>query len=804
MVENIKPTDKLHFVLHANQIDYNEEKINSLKSEIAQKYGVPLRNVKVEFKPLVSNNDKDASMTGDLIENLQDPAFFLLLCKDYLNAKKIEDVDFESIKTIDQEVNQYVDYNQYSKHKRYKFKYVKWSNYLSFGPDNYFDFTNLHGLVLLNSNPGNQGGKTTFAINLLRFALFGKSPKSPSLNSVFNKFTPEATNVIVEVGLEIEGEDYVIRRTVTRPALNRRTEKSKPKQTVEYFKKLNDDSLELIENCEGESTQQTNNIIRETVGNPDDFDLIVSATKTTLDDLFRKGKTEQGRLFSRWLGLLSIEEKESVAKDLWKKNVSPSLLSNRYNRATLELEIKDYDTCNDDNEKCILENERKKGEINETLVKLNGKKVDILKNRKEIKEELQKLDVATIENNITAKNTELERKRGEFKAQKDEYAKVKDAVFDESLYNETRAKIKELEGEKQEFERKNAVLKEKIRNIDAEIKKVQDLIQKGICPNCSQKIDAQLQNGIIDEYVLEKNRLITIGVTNKDKITELTNKISDLNEKVKEMEESREKVHKEHNLRATLSAIHSNIEVLKMEVEKLEGQKRDVETNKDNIEYNNRIDNQIRLVDDEIRENDRLKESYIMNIQTCKNNIQSNKKSIDERREIIAKLLEEEKTIRNWNVYQELVGKNGVIKVVLKRALPLLNNEIKRILDGICDFDIVLEIDDKNEISINMVTDGNSMLVDVSSSGFETTFAALAVRSALANISSITKVNCLTLDEIDSTVNPENYDNLRELYSRILGQYQYIFHICHTAELEDMHDMVITISKKDHISSIEI
>lgn len=804
MVENIKPTDKLHFVLHTNQIDYNEEKINSLKSEIAQKYGVPLRNVKVEFKPLVSNNDKDTSMTGDLIENLQDPAFFLLLCKDYLNAKKIEDVDFESIKTIDQEVNQYVDYNQYSKHKRYKFKYVKWSNYLSFGPDNYFDFTNLHGLVLLNSNPGNQGGKTTFAINLLRFALFGKSPKSPSLNSVFNKFTPEATNVIVEVGLEIEGEDYVIRRTVTRPALNRRTEKSKPKQTVEYFKKLSDDSLELIENCEGESTQQTNNIIRETVGNPDDFDLIVSATKTTLDDLFRKGKTEQGRLFSRWLGLLSIEEKESVAKDMWKKNVSPSLLSNRYNRATLELEIKDYDTCNDDNEKCILENEKKKGEINETLVKLNGKKVDILKNRKEIKEELQKLDVATIENNITAKNSELERKRGEFKVQKDEYAKVKDAVFDENVYNETRGKVKELETEKQEFERKNAVLKEKIRNIDAEIKKVQDLIQKGICPNCSQKIDTQLQNGIIDDYVLEKNRLITIGVTNKDKITELTGKIGDLNEKVREMEESREKVHKEHNLRATLSAIHSNIEVLKMEVEKLEGQKRDVETNKDNIEYNNQIDNQIRLVDDEIRENDRLKETYIMNIQTCKNNIQTNKKSINERKEIIAKLLEEEKTIRNWNVYQELVGKNGVIKVVLKRALPLLNNEIKRILDGICDFDIVLEIDDKNEISINMVTDGSSMPVDVSSSGFETTFAALAVRSALANISSITKVNCLTLDEIDSTVNPENYDNLRELYSRILGQYQYIFHICHTAELEDMHDMVITITKKDHISSIEI
>ena len=802
MINTIKPTDKLHFVLHASQIDYNEEKINALKVEIADKYSVPVKNVKIEFKPLVVGK-KGSSMTGDIIENLQDPQFMLVLFDDYLKQKKYTDVSFDAIKTIDEQVNQYIDFNQYSKHKTYSFKYVKWSNYLSFGPDNYFDFTKMHGLVLLNSNPGNQGGKTTFAINLLRFALFGKSTKSPNLNDVFNDFLPEATSVNVEVGLEIEGEEYVIRRTVTRPAINRRSDKSKPKQTVEYFKR-NGDELENIENCEGESTQETNNIIKDTVGNPDDFDLIISATRKTLDNLFEKGKTEQGRLFSRWLGLLAIEEKENVAKDLWKKNINPSLLSNKYNRATLELEIKDYNTCNDENEKTIKEYEEKKNVVNDKLVELNKKKVDVLKNRKEIKEELKNLDVATINNNIALKNTELDAKRGKFKCEKDEYTKVKDAVFVEEEYKALQTQIKEKEKVKQQLEIKNAELREKIKTILGDITKINDLISQGVCPNCSQKIDVSVQNGLIDEKELEKNRLTANGVTNKQKIEKIESEIKVLEDKQREMETERENVNKQQRLKLTLVALKENIEKIKLEVEKLEKQKQDIETNKDNIEYNNKIDNQIRLIDDEIRENGKLKDEYLLNIQSCQSNIATNNKAITERDNIINILKEEESTIRNWTVYQELVGKNGIIKIVLKRALPLLNNEIKRILDGICDFTVELDVDDKNEIAINMVCDGVVKPIEVGGSGFEATFAALAVRSALASVSSITRPSFLTLDEVDSTVNPENIDMLYELYNRILQNYSFIFHIVHDDSVVDKHDAVVTIVKEGHISKIEM
>lgn len=804
MVDNVKSTDKLVFELTMPQIDRNEEKINALRSEISEKYGVPLKNITIDFKPLMfDKGGKRVSLASDIIDNIQDTQFFLALCNDYMEAKGIKDVDFEEIKKINEQVEQYVDFSQYSKRKRYKFKYVKWSNYLSYGPDNYFDFTKLHGLVLLNSHPGNQGGKTTFAISLLRFALFGKSPKTPSLNDVFNIYLPETTEVVVEACLEIDGSDYVIKRTVTRPALKKRTEKSKPKQSVEYYKVVGDGEYETIENFEGENTQQTNNIIRETIGNPDDFDLVISATKKTVDELFEKGKTEQGRLFSRWLGLVSIEQKEEIAKDLWKKNINPSLQSNKYNRATLELEIADYETCNKENEEAINEGNEKLNSTNEEILGLNEKKIETLKNRKEIKDELCRLDVVTIENSIGSKNNDLSIKRSQFKAKKEEYAKVKDAVFDEALYKEKLALIESKTAEKHDLEVKNAELRTKIGTIREEINRIKSLIEKGVCPNCNQKIDVLQQNGAIESLELEVNRLTTNGVSNKKKIEAYDSEITEIKNEVALLEWEREKVNELNRLKPTLTAIKANIDTIKLEIEKLETQKREIETNRDNIAYNNEIDNKVRILDASISEKTKQKDQQIRDIETCKNNIAYNNKDINERKAMIETLKSEEKIIRNWALYQELVGKNGVSKIVLRRALPIINNEVKRILDGICDFDIVLEINDKNEVEINMVADNVKKAIEIGGSGFETTFAAMAVRSALATISSMSSSNMLVLDECTSTINPENYDVLKELYLRILQNYDFILDISHISELDEMHDSVVTIVKEGHISKVE-
>lgn len=790
MIENINPTDKIIVDVSMYQIDMNPSKLQSLRREVADKYKVPLRNVVINQKPIMIDEDgKPVSLTSDIITSIQDPKFQQNLFKEYVEMKEMKDVDMNMILDIDNRVNAFVDFDSYSKYKSYKFKYVKWKNFLSYGEDNYIDFTKLHGLVLLCGNPQNQSGKTTLARNLLRFALFGRSEKTPNLATVFNEFLPEATEMCVEVGLEIEGENYVIKRIVTRPSLKKRTSKSKCKQTVEYYKVVNNE-LEIIENCEAESTQQTNNIIRDSIGSLEDFDLIVSATAKTLGDLFAMGQTDQGKLFSRWLGLLSLEEKEGIAKELYKKNIEPTLLSNKYNKATLELEISDMRAVMKDNEEQSKKAETSLEERNKELTELNVKKFQKMSEKKEVKESLIKTDVATVENNIAQINEKLSIERSKFTTQKEEYATIKDATFDAEEY-------KKKQEEKIEIVSKNGGIKQEIAIHKNNIEHIKKLIEEKICPNCGQLVDVSTQNSVIDAEQAEIDRLIAQGVENKKKIDEIDAKIETL-------EENREKVNKLNRLKLSITALHTKIENYKLQIDALNKTKQEIETNRDNILHNNKIDNDIRLIDESIKTITNVKEGFIRSIQSWKDENARYDKDIKVREDLIVKLTEEEKVIRSWNIYKELIGKNGILKIVLKRALPIINNEVATLLNGLVDFDVILSISDDNKVCIDLVHDGVAMSVGRAASGYEETMASLALRSALATVSSFAKPNLLVLDEIFGATGSSHYDDIRELLNRIMKNHDFVIDITHNEMITDWHNQIIEVVKENNISKLTV
>lgn len=785
----VNPTDKLVFDLEMFQIDFNEQKKESLRKEISEKYGVPLKNVEVNFVPVTVDDKGDKiSLASDIITNIQDPKFQQQLFEEYIKTKGIEDVDFDALVNIDKKVNAFVDFDTYSKYKPYKVKYLKWDNYLSYGKDNYFDFTKLKGLVLLTGQPENTSGKTTLAIDLLRFALFGKAEKSPTLDSVFNTYLEDETEVKVEAGIEIDGVDYVIRRTITRPSLKKRTAKSKAKQKVEYFKLLNG-SYEEIENCEGESGTQTNNIIKETVGNIDDFDLVISATAYTLGNLLRMGQTDKGKLFSRWLGLLSIEEKDQIAKDLWKKE-SQKLISNTYNKATLESEVNDMKIVIENDNKLIIASQEKMNVANENIEKLNKQKIEIIKNRKQIKEDLIKADVATIENKTRYLNNELATNRAKMSVKKERYMQIKDVVFDVGLYNKKKEEQRTIDIEQAE-------LRTKIANIKEDIKRINNLLEKKMCPTCGHEIDILEQNGFIEKDRQQIKELTDKGVANKTKLDVIFKEIA-------EMEQKRLEENELNRLKPEMSAIKVQIDNIKLQLVELLRQKEEIETNKENIRYNNEIDNKIRLVDESIRVETNIKEQQIREIQNYKNEITFYTKEIENRGKIIVKLTEEEKIVRDWKIYQELVGKNGIIKIVLKRALPILNNEISRLIDGLCDFEVILSIDNNNKICIDLVRDGVKMDLGVAASGWEGTVSSLALRFALSNICSLPRPNFSVWDEILSGVSSENVENIFNLFRRINHYYDFIIHICHDNSLSEYHDATIMVEKKNNISHIKI
>ena len=222
------------------QSNYSRELENSMIALMAKKYGIPAKNIVVEPNYITANNS--GVLSSETVQSIHDPKFQQELMKQYIINNDIKDVDFEEIIKIDSQINSLIDYDAYDKGKRYTIKWVKWSNFLSYGPDNYFDFTTLNGLVLLNGEPANKSGKSTFAYDLLHFLLFGKTNtnKAKNLGELFNNYLPEARTINVEGCINIDGEDFIIRRTLTRPAQGKKAITVTNK--VEYYRLAEDGS----------------------------------------------------------------------------------------------------------------------------------------------------------------------------------------------------------------------------------------------------------------------------------------------------------------------------------------------------------------------------------------------------------------------------------------------------------------------------------------------------------------------------------------------------------------------------------
>ena len=233
---------------------------------VAKKYGISKDNIKVspDFI-MVGANGESTSITDEVIDDIQDQVFQQKLFKEYLKTNNVENYEYEIIDTIDKDINSKIDYQVYDKFRKFSIKWVKFSNFQSYGNDNYFDFSNLNGLILLNGEPANQSGKTTFAVDLLHFLLFGKSEKAEVQADIFNRFLPEATKVVVEGCLNIDNEDYIIKRTLSRTKLNKRGDKNKATQKVEYYHIVGDETEELedyIESETEETNRKTNKVIK--------------------------------------------------------------------------------------------------------------------------------------------------------------------------------------------------------------------------------------------------------------------------------------------------------------------------------------------------------------------------------------------------------------------------------------------------------------------------------------------------------------------------------------------------------------
>ena len=74
----------------------------------------------------------------------------------------------------------------------------------------------------------------------------------------------------------------------------------------------------------------------------------------------------------------------------------------------------------------------------------------------------------------------------------------------------------------------------------------------------------------------------------------------------------------------------------------------------------------------------------------------------------------------------------------------------------------------------------------------------------LSKISTFSKPSFVVFDEILGGVSEENYDAVKRLYDKIVINQGLILQISHLGQIADWHQKVITVVKKNNISSIKI
>ena len=763
----------------SNAITTEEEEKNII-SAMAKKYGIPAKHIKVEKKFVSTTGDN--SLAGEIVQDSRDPKFMQELMKQYIQINDIKDVDFDEILKIDSQINSLIDFDVYGKSKKYTVKWIKWDNFLSYGLNNYFDFTTLHGLILLKGNPANKSGKSTFAYDLLHFLLFGKTStkKAKTFGEVFNIFLPDENNAKVEGCISIDGEDYIIRRSLTRSGGKKKTVSNK----VEYFKLLQDGTEELLpdEGQEGATTVETNKIIKESIGSESDFDLIISANAKDLDDLISLTETERGRLLSRWIGLSVIEDKDVLARNKWNKEISVGRYCDMYNRVQLQSEV---DSLNEQNKQYVAsieDNKRKIKDCDKRLEEHTKNKESFLSLKQQIDESLLKVDVTTLQASI---NTIVENG----KRKKLELEGIEKQIKDIGTVDYSEEEYKKLKTESNGLIDKMAVARTNIKNLkDTNTK----LANAEYCPTCHRKLDNVNNTATIEANNKEIERLTQEGIAAKKKSEEIAVKMQEIDKK-------RNLTQEKSRLELKKAAINVELADGRTLYQEKKHTLEEIQKNKDAITKNSEIDAKLNVINASIQAETNAKNEFNNKNTEFEKEIARNNESIAQKKSYIIKIDEEQKIEKYWKLYLQMIGKDGISKMVLRNTLPIINCELNRLLGDVTDFKVEIVMNEKNDVDFLLFRDGKTTRLSAAS-GLETTQAALALRVVLGKMSKLSKPPFILLDEILGTVDKSFMDDMKRLYDKIVEEYDFVLHICHT-DLDWYDDgNVITVNKKDNIS----
>jgi DNA repair exonuclease SbcCD ATPase subunit len=750
--------------------NFTQERIKSVKQYFSKKYNSLNVNVITKTIQLESVNQ-----TVDVSFNIMDKNYQRELIKSLLESKN-QGEHFEKVVAIDGLVDNKLltEDVEVSPFKKWFIKKIYFSNFLSYGENQVLDFEKCGGITVVESDPPNFGGKTVLTVDLLMFLFFNTTTKTQKAEEIFNRFT-DKDKVSVRGEILIDGDEYVVSRNIERKKA--KSGDWNVKTELDFLKKLPDGTYQ---NFTGEQRRETEKFIKNSIGELDDFLMTILTTSSNLEELIDSKPTARGQVLSRFMGLEFLKKKEEAAKEIYSE-FSRGMLSNVYNTENLKQEI---ENCKNTITELTTSNktiEQELADVNERLSRGQEYKDGLLNAKySDIDKELLSLNPVSIKSDISQIEGECE---NIFEQIKKVFVVEPKHYYEEDKHDEVKKNYTDLN-----------ILKSHLSIQIESIDKLTQSVSGGVkCEHCGiELINAELTKLRISE----KENLVV-------QINKLAVEIAETETKEKTFTQLKKDFDEYEKNKLVKEKYEVSLEATKLKLERVKDKLKKYEDSQEKIKKNLELDTQI--VKAQIRIDDliNIKRNKERELIQNQNQVDNNNTKISRNTEIIEQISKEFEKEKIYKLYVELYGKNGISKIIMRTMMPVINQELQRLLQDSCYFNLEIKINDKNEVEFMMIDNSTGIeKLMASGSGYERTVASMALRAVLSKICSLPKPNVIVWDEVFGKISNENLEMVGEFFMKIKDYFEKIFVITHNPLVSNWSDNIVKIEKRENVSRV--
>jgi DNA repair exonuclease SbcCD ATPase subunit len=748
----------------------------------------------VTFK-IDNSFEADAFSTGQttvMKADLRNPTVLSKLLREYYARANVTLTDVEC-----GEIDKYIDHclksivlEDTARNTRWSIRSLKFDNLFSYGEKNEINFDKLTGIVGIFGQ--NRIGKSSIP-GALMYALHNSSDRGKLKNV-------HIVNVRKQYGyariiITVDGTDYVLERQTTK----RETKKNE----IVAYTALNayrvTDMGELID-LNGEQRIDTEKLIRSLIGTEDDFCVTSLSAQGEHNNVISMGSAHRKLILAKFLDLNVFDKLYEVARN------DASVV-----KAQMKSSVKqEWDTLIKTSIATVKSKEKDVAAISEKIVGYRTRvddlkeKVTKFSNVSPVSEEQvaeQQKSVSDLRSEISTLQTNLLKTRTDNAETIATLAKCDESIssVDITALRTKSTTLRKLESSvvelKHTFERAQDVLTRQRKSLET----LADVPCGDAFPTCKFIHDAHDNKSKIGD----QEAMVSASKLSYDTAEQSLQLFK--NDKVDEQIDAYEKA---MTLRTTLNdkKLKADLETVKLESTLSSKQ---IELTSATL----RLEQLEKMLKNRDNEAVVALKSNISKLLRALEMLETNKMeaatTVGKLHERVEKLKtqahEYEHQSRKHKMY-ELVSnafsKRGIPTTVVNSQLPLINAEIAKILQGIVDFTIELEVDsDNNDLDI-FINYGDSKRVIELGSGMEKMVSSIAIRVALTNVSALPKCNTLIIDEGFGALDDGGVEAVNKLLVALKDHYRSVIVITHVEGVKDIADNILEISKQEKDSHV--